>query len=96
MLELRKWKTKKSTFLKNSHPGTRPMSFAAKKNKNEKYHLKGIRAEKKSTFLKNSLPGNGPMSFAAKKKKAIQIQDKQTPHTTLQKLSPKTVPWVLK
>ena len=31
------------------------------------------------------------MNFAAKgKKKSLQIQDKQTPHTVLQKLSPKT------
>ena len=40
------------------------------------------------------------MSFAAKgkkkEKKSLQIQDKQTPHTVLQKLSPKTTPPSLK
>ena len=29
------------------------------------------------------------MSFAAKEKKNVQNQDKQTPHTVLQKISPK-------
>ena len=37
------------------------------------------------------------MSFAAKEKKSIyKIKDKQTPHTVLQKLSPKARPTPLK
>ena len=34
--KLRGGDTKKSTFLKNSHPGNGPMSFAAKKKKKKK------------------------------------------------------------
>ena len=48
-------------------------------------------------FLKNWHPVRVPMSFPAKeeKKKLHQIKDKQTPHTVLQKLSPKPTPSLL-
>ena len=48
----------------------------------------GGRCRKNRHFLKNWHPVRGPMSFAAKRKN-VQNQDKQTPHTVPQKLSPK-------
>ena len=52
--------------------------------------FKGACVGKIDIFLKNWQPVRGPMSFAAKgEKRNEQNEDKQTPHTVLQKLSPK-------
>ena len=53
-----------------------------------RHWIKGVGVGKINIFLKNWHPIYGPMSFAAKGKKDVQTQDKQTPDTILQKLSP--------
>ena len=60
-----------------------------------KRHQNKVKVKETSSpfFLKNCHPVRGPMSFTAKegKKRNDQKQDKQAPHTVLQKLPPKMV-----
>ena len=53
-------------------------------------NLRGWLTKKNRHFLKNQHSVRGPISFMSKgKKRNVPNQDKQTPHTVLQKISPK-------
>ena len=54
-IHLKGWSTNKSTFLKNSHSGNGPMSFAAKKKKEKKKDAIKSRQEPPLTHEKNYL-----------------------------------------
>ena len=88
-----KKKGPKSRQRNTSHCPTKTISINDTRPHKWDIELRG-KCRKNQHFLKNWHPVCGPTSFAAKEKKKEkrndQNQDKQTPHTVLQKLSPKT------